>query len=223
MSKIKLFLVACLLGMAATASAQFANSKGSSSNSEASTWQGLRFSYHPMSFKYDGGGDSEGLTGLSFGYTKGIALSSNVPLFLEVGANILWTHKKMDYDYDNYAYDGEDYDSAESDVLNMFSVNIPVNFGYKFVINDQFSLYPYVGVNFRVNAFGTYKNEGESYNIFDKKEMGEAFNRFQAGWQIGVAFNFNKFMLAGSYGQDFTEISKKVKLSMPSITLGYNF
>lgn len=47
MNRIKLLMVACLLGMAATASAQFANSKGSSSQgSDMSGWQGLRVSYH---------------------------------------------------------------------------------------------------------------------------------------------------------------------------------
>ena len=72
------------------------------------------------------------------------------------------------------------------------------------------------------------ESESESIDVFSKDdmkeyEMGEAWKRFQAGWQIGVAFNINKFTLAASYGKDFTEISKKVKVSMPSITLGLNF
>ena len=56
MNRIKLLMAACLLGMAATASAQFANSKGSSSQGgDMSGWQGLRVSYHPMSLSPDKG------------------------------------------------------------------------------------------------------------------------------------------------------------------------
>lgn len=235
MSKIKLFLVVCLLGIAATASAQFTNSKGSSSNNgNMDGWQGIRLSYHPMSLIPDEG-DNLGLTGLSAGYVKGFALSQSTPLFLEVGANLLWASKDLTKDL---GFD-EEYDYEDMDIsvkLNMLSLNIPVNFGYKYTVNDNFSIYPYVGVNFRINAIGKIKikaeyegeSESESFDIFSKDdmeemEMGDAWKRFQAGWQIGVAFNINKFMLAGSYGQDFTEISKNVKVSMPSITLGYNF
>nr|WP_186972374.1 outer membrane beta-barrel protein [Bacteroides intestinalis] len=222
MNRIKLLMVACLLGMAATASAQFANSKGSSSQGgDMSGWQGLRVSYHPMSLSPDKG-DNIGITGFSAGYVKGFGLSQSTPIFLEVGANLLWTSKDLT----------EDEDTDYSEKLNMFSVNIPVNFGYKYTVNDKFSIYPYIGLNFRVNVVGKVKTEDEgeskSTDVFNKDDMkkngmGEVWKRFQAGWQIGVAFNLNKFTLAASYGKDFTEISKKVKVSMPSITLGLNF
>lgn len=227
MKKIKVFLVVCLLGMAATASAQFTNSKGSGSNSsDTEGWQGLRVSYHPMSMMPDGG-DNVGLTGFSAGYVKGFSLSQNVPIFIEAGANILWISKDLSDDID-FDFD-EDIDASAK--MNIFSLDIPVNFGYKYAVNEKFSIYPYIGVNFRINAIGKIKLEAEydgdsaseSLDLFSKDDMGEAWKRFQAGWQIGVAFNINKFTIAGSYGQDFTEISKKVKLSMPSITLGYNF
>ncbi len=235
MSKIKMFLVVCLLGIAATTSAQFANSKGSSSNnSKADGWQGIRVSYHPMSLIPDEG-DNLGLTGFSAGYVKGFALSQDTPIFLEVGANLLWASKDLT---DDLGLD-DDYDYEDMDIsakLNMFSLNIPVNFGYKYTVNDNFSISPYVGVNFRINAIGKIKlkveyegeSVSESYDVFskddmEKAEMGDTWKRFQAGWQVGVAFNINKFTLAASYERDFTEISKKVKVSMPSISLGYNF
>ena len=195
-----------------------------------SGWQGLRVSYHPMSLSPDKG-DNIGITGFSAGYVKGFALSQSTPIFLEVGANLLWASKDLTEDFGL-----DDYDEDVSVKLNMFSVNIPVNFGYKYTVNDKFSIYPYIGLNFRVNAIGKLKieaeyegeSESESIDVFSKDdmkeyEMGEAWKRFQAGWQIGVAFNINKFTLAASYGKDFTEISKKVKVSMPSITLGLNF
>ena len=119
MNRIKLLMVACLLGMAATASAQFANSKGSSSQgSDMSGWQGLRVSYHPMSLSPDKG-DNIGITGFSAGYVKGFALSQSTPIFLEVGANLLWASKDLTEDFGL-----DDYDEDVSVKLNMFSVNI---------------------------------------------------------------------------------------------------
>lgn len=235
MNRIKLFMVVCLLGITTTVSAQFANSKSSSSHtSDMNGWQGLRVSYHPMSLSPDKG-DNIGITGFSAGYVKGFVLSQNVPIFLEVGANLLWASKDLtdDLGFDDY----EDYEDIDiSAKLNMFSVNVPVNFGYKYTVNETFSIYPYIGLNFRINAVGKIKmkaeydgeSESESIDVFSKDDMneyeiGDAWKRFQAGWQIGVAFNINRFTLAASYGRDFTEISKKVKVAMPSITAGFNF
>lgn len=223
-TKIKVFMVVCLLGIAATASAQFANSKGSSSGSgDTNEWQGLRISYNPITMSPDKG-DDIGLTGFSAGYIKGFSLSQNTPIFLEAGANLLWANKDLTED-----------DEDETVKLNMLSINIPVSFGYKYTVNDNFSIFPYIGLNFRINALGKLKSEyeedgkskSESIDVFNKNDMKkqeqDAWKRFQAGWQIGIAFNINKFTLAASYGKDFTEISKKVKITMPSITVGLNF
>ncbi len=222
-----IFMVVCLLGMATTASAQFANSRGSVSSSDMSGWSGLRVSYHPMSFT--DGDDSEDLTGLSIGYTKGFAVSQSTPLFLEAGANLLWSSKNFSEHFE------DEYDYYYDDIsvkLNMISVNVPINFGYKYALNEGVSIYPYVGVNFRFNVSGKIKveldDESESCDVFSKDdmddfEMGDAWKRFNAGWQIGVACHINKFMIAASYGKDFTEIAKKVKVVMPSLTVGLNF
>ena len=231
MNRIKFFLIACLLGMTTGAFAQFANSKSSSYNANTDGWQGLRVSYHPMSLVPDKG-DNMGMTGFSAGYVKGISLSPQVPIFLEAGANLTWAFKNLT---DNMEPE-DDYLDDYSAKLNMLSINIPVNFGYKYDVNERFSIYPYIGVNFRINAIGKFKigfeyddkTENESFNVFDSDDMdelgmGDAWKRFQAGWQIGVAFNIDRFTLATSYGKDFTEISKKVKVAMPSITIGYNF
>lgn len=195
-------MVVCLLGIAATVSAQFANPNSSSSyNGDMNGWQGLRVSYHPMSLSPDKE-DNIGMTGFSAGYVKGVALSQNVPIFLEVGANLLWASN----DLTEYLFG--DYKNASAK-LNMFSVNIPVNFGYKYTVDEKFSIDPYIGLNFRINAVGKiktkigdeYKSENESIDVFSKDDMeeynmGDAWKRFQADWQIGVAFNINKFTLA---------------------------
>lgn len=230
MRKVKYLMVVCLLGMATSAFAQFMNAKASSSFSsnggDIKGWSSLKLSYHPMSFVPDKG-DSEGCTGLSLGYARSFAVSQNHPLFLEVGANLLWTSMDM-----TELFDESDYYDDFSAKFNMFSINVPVNFGYKYSFNEDMFVYPYIGVNFRINAAGKIKcaveDESENFNVFDNDDMEDnlgwkTFERFQAGWQIGVAFGINRVMLAASYGKDFTEIAEKVKMGMPSITLGITF
>ncbi len=74
-------------------------------------------------------------------------------------------------------------------------------------------VFPYVGVNFRLNALGKlkgeYNGESGSFNLFDEDDMGdEACKRFQAGLQIGVAFGINRYVgsqlrpgLLGNHGR----------------------
>lgn len=137
--------------------------------------------------------------------------------------------------------------------LKMFSAKVPVNIIYNWNIpNSRITLSPFIGVNIRCNFSGKYnldwnmapelKNElinqvgkdafdetfsDQELNLFDKKDMGtsdDTWKRFQLGWQIGVSATLNnKFSLGISYGTDFTEIAKKVKLHSTSVTLGYRF
>lgn len=229
MNKMKYFLMVCLMGMATVSYAQFTNSQkssisGGSSNAEA--WQGLRVSFHPISLCPDKG-DSMSATAFSLGYVKSFGVSQNIPLFVETGANVMWTSKDFADEYDDF------FDEEEKFKLNMFSVNIPVNFGYKYQINDNIALFPYIGANFRVNVSGKLKwedeDDSESFDVFKKDDMKEweffgedTWKRFQFGWQIGVALHANKFSVSASYGKDFSEISKKTKVAMPSITVGWN-
>ena len=73
-------MVVCLLGIAATASAQFANSS-SNSSADASAWKGIRASYLPISIKADGGGSID-YTGFQAGYVKSFAISATPLLSL---------------------------------------------------------------------------------------------------------------------------------------------
>ena len=214
MKRIKFLMVACLLGIASTVSAQFVNTSGSSSsmssNSDAEPWKGLRVSYHPVSINGDGGGDIS-FSGASIGYLKGFAISNSAPLFIETGANVSWFGGEI----------GEYYDDELK--LNVFSINVPVNFGYKFALNETSSLFPYVGLTLRGNVLGNYSYDGESINAFDEDEAEDMqLKRFQIGWQIGVGATFNTFFVGASYGTDFSEIIEGGKVAMPSITIGFN-
>lgn len=203
-------MFACLLGIASTVSAQFVNTRSGSSSSmnsssDVTAWSGLRISYHPVSF--NGDGDDLSFNGASVSYVKSFKVSNTAPLFIETGLNASWIGGEV-----------EDTDIK----LNMFSLNVPVNFGYKFAFGENNGIFPFVGLTFRGNIFGQLKYDDESINVFDEDEVGDAWKRFQIGWQIGVGANFNTFFVGASYGTDFSEILDGGKVAMPSISIGFN-
>lgn len=222
----KLFLTLCLLAMTTTASAQFANAGAGKSRKggsvlvkETDPYNRIYVSYSPMNYVPDSPMILEGLklTGFSVGYLRGINLSCDLPLFLEVGGN-------MAYSYGDF-YNTVDY--------KLLSVNVPVNVAYKLTFGDSgFSLTPFLGLNFRYNILRKAESPLFDY-LYDYDEdwfedpgyylyMGE-WKRFQVGWQIGVGFNYKKLYVGVSYGSDFSEIAESVKARTPRISLGLNF
>lgn len=242
MKTIKLYLAACLLIITTAVSAQFANSNSSplmsksSGTTDTNGWSRIFVSYNPMNIVFDyENADDLSVTGFSFGYTKGVSIAKEFPLFIEFGVNGLYGLKK------------EEEEEIETK-LTFFSLNVPVNLAYKYSIpNSNVTIVPYIGVNFRGNIIGKQKlsyngdlgdfSESELWeameekygikqesNMFDKDDVGKdaQWKRIQMGWQIGVGFNYNKLYLGVGYGKDFTELCKKTKIGVTSITLGYN-
>ena len=236
MKKFKLFVLAAFLGLATSASAQFVNS-GSSSSSASSTsssfdltsvktdgWSRIYVSYLPSKMKldYDDADDMK-FKGFQVGWLKGFGLTQRLPLYMEAGAAIQYRSYK-DEESDSY------YDFSQK--CNLLSLNIPVNLLYRFNIKDDFSISPYFGLDFRINLLGknkyeeTYDGDTDSWdvNLFDDDDMdNEAWKRFQAGWHIGVGFDYRIIHIAIEYGTDFNEIAEKSKFATTAITLGLNF
>lgn len=253
MKTMKLYLSACLLAMATTVSAQFANSNTSTSrNMDTNGWSRISLSYNPIKIVTDyEEADDQNATGFSLGYTKGFSITKSLPLFVEVGINGLYAFNTIDAEDDDLLdyIQEQGYDVERKTAL--FSLNIPINLAYKFSINDKFSIMPYLGINLKGNIIGKnkfklnssledtyYDNEKEFWedfedefgkkdvNMFDKDEVGSkdaTWKRFQMGWQIGVGLNYDKLYVGVGYGKDFTELCKKTKIATTSITLGYNF
>lgn len=174
------------------------------------------------------------------GYLRGIGLTSKVPLYLEVGGALQFRSSKWDY---SVSYDGG------SDAIkikgNMLSLNIPVSLAYRININDDFAISPNFGFDFRINLTGklkgdatySYSGETEEYKFLDidlfkdqtyedlegYEAEWEGWKRFQAGWHIGVGFDYRALHLGVKYGTDFNELTENLKVATTSVTLGWNF
>lgn len=168
MKKFRFFLSLCLIMVAATASAQFANGskKGSSAAVNTDSYQRFYVSYNPLTIKPDKGDDTN-LTGFTFGFTKGISISKSLPLFVEAGARLNYGFKSETADdvelygksEDNeYRFDG--VVSSETKMTYM-GVTVPVNLAYKWTSSSSsVSIIPFVGLTFKGNIIAKTKTTG---------------------------------------------------------------
>lgn len=226
MKTLKLFLAFAFVAMATSVSAEqrVENQSPAPAVGFNNGWDRVFVSYNASSMMFDyKGAENVSFPGFSLGYMKGFSVSNKLPFYVEAGAALQFRSHKEDM---------SDPDYEETVKQNFFSLNIPVNFVYKWNINEDFSLDPFVGIDLRFNLSGkekyTYKDEydeiDESYSLFSKDDMGgEPYKRFQAGWHIGVGANYKAFNLSISYGSDFNEIAEKTKFATTVISLGYNF
>lgn len=176
-------------------------------------WSSVYVQWNPSTF-VPKKGDDQSFTGLTFGYSKAVGISETSPLFIEFGAGLQYSFKSES---------GRDWEEK----FRMFSVKVPVSLVYDWQLpNSSVSIRPFAGLTLRGNISGKEIEEDDEYkseyDLFDKKDMDEyTFNRLQIGWQIGANVDFsNKFYLGLSYGSDFSEICKNVKINTTSITLG---
>ena len=162
MNNIKLFAVATLMSVAASANAQFTNTgaKPSKTSSSVSTdgWSTIWVEWNPVSIKHDEkGADNESATGFSVGYSQAFSVTQNMPLFIEAGLGIQYTFNSqdmgelLDYDFDTDVMDPQLK-------TNLFSVKIPVNLIYAFQVpNSSVRIMPFIGANLRFNISGKNK------------------------------------------------------------------
>lgn len=229
MKTIKLFLTAGLLALVTSASAQFANATAGGSGTtkaksqmvkDTENYSRVSVSYNPLKVKFDVEGVSDvKMNGFSAGYTYGLNILKTAPLFVEFGANVMYASGKESDGVEDWSYE---------QTYNTLSLNVPVSVSYKFSFADKMSLSPFVGLNIRglLLAKGKYTESSSYYegvNYFDEDTLDDPWKRVQVGWQIGVGFNYKKLYVGVAYGSDFSEITKKAKLSFTTISLGYNF
>lgn len=249
----KYLLAVCLTTTSLMASAQFVTSgenKMMGSTSSTEDYNSFRFSYSPTTIDAGTIGAIAGalgmslpqLNGFSLEYTRGINIVNDLPLFLEVGAGVKLQNATFSSEEEDDMYI---YKYKYS--LNVASLYIPLNVGYKIAITEDFAIMPYVGLmtQFNLSATATnsyekdyhkefedflgYKDESgkESQSLFDKKEMGEnTFRRLFFGWQVGANIAIKDFHIGANYGTTLGRIVNNiegVKLKGATISIGYNF
>lgn len=222
----KFFTLACAAIVSLGASAQLISSNTISTvKEESDNYSRFNISYNSL--------DTDNITedklsGVSLGWTKGISVSKQLPLFVEIGlgASYHWGSEEVTltgYDYDYYGgYDTYEY---SFDIDHKFlSLSIPVSVTYKYEITDGLNIAPYLGVFFRGNLLGESSADDADINWFDDYEDdGLEAERFSYGYQIGVGVEFNKLYLGVEYAKDMNEIVEDCKASNLKLSVGVVF
>ena len=217
MKALRSLLVLAFIGLATgTASAQFANSSSSSASAGSSIWTTVNtdgynriyVSYLPSKLKVsDSDGNIKMKGSFEAGYLRGIGLTSNVPLYLEVGGALQY----RSYSEEDYGYETK---------FNMLSLNIPVALTYRINVTDDFAVSPNFGFDFRVNVMGKEKVTEDGDELYDTDLFSDAdWKRFQAGWHIGVGLDYRALHFGVQYGTDFNEIAEELKITNDNSTL----
>lgn len=241
MKKILALSAATFLVVAANA--QVASTESQTIKTQTQTgYNRIYVGYTPTTFRTNdkdwdffgvGGKTAEGLT---VGYLRGHSIA-NQPLYFEWGLNLKYNRK---------SYTEKEYSGTFKETTNFLNVNVPLNFSYKFNIgNSGFSIAPYLGIHFTVNALAkgtaTYEraysdpySPGNNNNSWDVNYFSNNSDddypqakRFQLGWQAGVGFNYKALYLGVGYSAEFMKYidSDGVTVSTGGLTLnlGVNF
>ena len=141
--------------------------------------------------------------GISLGYAHGFGLSQNIPLFIETGAKLAWTH--------SVTHRNESLLSS-TEKVDFLNVSLPVDFGYKFgLFSDNLGLMLFTGPNFRFNVIGRRQMTiGEREKHYDsenflKRDTDYAANIFQFGWRLGATVSHGPFSIGYALTYDFTD------------------
>lgn len=106
--------------------------------------------------------------------------------------------------------------------MNANKLEIPLNFGYKYTINDDFAVDARIGGFVNYDVFGKYKesdgNDEDSYNLGDLED----YDRFSAGIQFGVGVWYQHLNLNITYQNGLVK-QNEAKERNWMIGLGYAF
>lgn len=114
----------------------------------------------------------------------------------------------------------EEYGDGGNINLTLMYLQIPIMAAYRLNINDSwnttFKVGPYIGVAVVGNVHGF----GESYNFFE-----ENGNRFDLGLDLGIDFEYHRFVFGVEYELGFIPFQKDPNLYNGAFyaTVGYKF
>lgn len=156
-------------------------------------------------------GDGESADAI-MGYNAGIAFDRSIGtsgMFWGMGLQL--ATKGFKYGEDGY-----------EEKLNVHKLEIPLNLGYKYQVNDDLAIDARVGGFANFDVFGKMKwkedGEEESVNIGDLDE----YDRFSAGIQFGVGVWYQKLNLNITYQNGLVK-ANEMKERNWMISLGYAF
>ena len=139
--------------------------------------------YTPYKLHVNGGGNSvtmdESVTAFALGYNRYVGIACDGDLKFVAGGKLTYGFK---------------------DDFKMLNVRIPVSLMYSAVVNDNFAIQPYAGLNATVGILAD--TDGDSW--YDKDDLDA--NRINAGWHVGIDFAINHFVVGCAYQSDFTKM-----------------
>ena len=156
--------------------------------------------------------------------------------YLELGAGLMCA-------YGNVAKTKtkvEDFIIKKTTSISLFSITVPLNFGYNIKLSDETSLSPYIGVYQRINIAGCIATKVSSSpdkgvikkyerisksgaQLFLENEETEKLNRHQVGVLGGLKVNYNEFSCGITYGYDFLGFDEHTKSMSWGLNFGYTF
>jgi len=196
----KFFVLLAAMAMTFGANAQIVESSAKTIKVEPakpvapkSGYNRIMFNYSPLfgSSVYNGksADESSTMNGGSISYTRGIAVSKRLPMFIETGL-------------------GWQFNTDKS--LDLMRLNIPVAFTYRFGFgqNKQIKISPFTGLNFGINVM-TSLSDSYYGSKSARKADEDNYKSFQMGWLIGANFTFKRFNIQIAYTFDFMPLYKR--------------
>jgi hypothetical protein len=156
-------------------------------------------------------GDYYTFTGFSSGINREFVLSRVIPLFVETGVGVQYSH------FSETIF--VEMDNASKKTYNSLVAKIPLRIGYRFYMpNGILAFAPHLGLDLRGCI---YRDEKEDI-LSDVEDA--SWHRLHVGWHVGVDTRFNDTLLVGvSYGTDISELYKNHRIHTASVTFGFCF
>lgn len=211
----KIFVLLAAMAMTLGANAQIVESKSKVVQYEAKQpkrgYNRIMFNYSPLftSLQYNGvtmAGDGVGKTlqGGGMSYTRGIPVSSRLPMFIEVGLGAQFNSGDV---YEGTVYTSY-YEGKKELSASFLRINVPVAFTYRFALGSEkkIKISPFTGLNFGA-SINLSDHNGDYFNNYGYNDSN--YRVFQLGMIFGANFTFNRVNLQIAYTFDFMPLYKQ--------------
>ena len=127
----------------------------------------------------------------------------------------------------------EEYGEKGEGTIDLLYLQIPVLAAYRLNINDSWNMTLKAGPYFALGVYGNmkYKEKGysDSWDVFKKSEGWDGGNRFDVGLDLGIDFEYHRFVFGAEYELGFISIQKtgdglgSLRNAAFYATVGYKF